>query len=1291
MATIVLAAAGAAVGGAVGGTVLGISAAAIGQAVGAAVGSQLDARIFGQSAGAAPVGKVSQFRLQSAAEGAAVARVFGRMRVPGHLIWSSNFKETLTDTPTQVRGGKGGRRRTVSQQVYSYSINVAFALGEGEIGKIGRIWADGEEIAPSDMSLAVYRGTQAQMPDPTIAAIEGAADTPAFRGTAYVVIENLELARFGNRIPQFNFEVFRATDTSNTVQAEPNARDSVRAAALIPGSGEYILAQEGVEYPADFGNAASANEHTHRGGSDFVQGVEDLITDAPNCGSVALVVSWFGDDLRANHCSLRPKVEQNSTDGEPMPWRVDGLSRGDAERVSYQDGKPAFGGTPSDESVIQAIKHLKNKGLKVVFYPFILMDIPDGNSLPDPWTGAVGQPVYPWRGRITSSSAPQRTGSIDKTRAARAEVTEFFGTPTDWGYRRFILHYANLCKTAGGVDAFCIGSEMRSLTQIRDSRQGFPAVTQLVSLASAVRGILGSRTKIGYAADWSEYFGYHPNDASGDVLFHLDPLWASANIDFVGIDNYMPLSDWRDGAGHADAGHGSPYSLDYLRGNIEGGEGYDWYYASATDRAAQTRTAITDGAYNQPWIYRYKDIKNWWRNRHYNRINGVRQSRATAWRAQSKPIWFTELGCPAIDKGANQPNVFVDPKSSESFTPYYSNGTQDELIQLRYIKAVDSYWRARENNPISTVYNAPMLDTERSHIWCWDARPWPEFPARTDVWSDGANYQRGHWISGRLFHQELGDVVAAICESVGFYDYDVSAIYGVVIGFTIGDLQSARDSLGHLMQAYDFTAVEAGGVLYFQHTREVPIAKISADDVALDVEGQGSYMKTKSPVLGLPSRVRLGYYDPDNHYLSAQAEAVDAGAGDALNVSRSELPLALRRATARHLATNWLHKAQAVRDEISFALPLSRLAISAGDVVQFSDTDIVESYLITEVEEQGARIIQGARIEPTRALAQADEPQALLIAPADSPSPVSAFILDIPRLNAKDSAYAPYLAASSGHWRGVSVFSSPEADGYQNVAQAESPAVLGRSLADFVRRAPNLWAGDALRVRVSDNRLQSRSELAVLNGANVFAIKDAAAQDWEIVQYREAELQADGAYILRGFLRGQLGTEWLIPARWAAGADIVFLDSGVVALDISPDSVGLPLNYLVGPSNQDYTHKHYQASEVTARGVGWRPYAPVHLRAVRAASGVTFSWIRRSREGGDGWNGLEIPLGEAREQYIVRVLKDGAEVQQQLVTSPAWTYSTAQSRADGTLNGFELSVAQVSENYGAGPSVKITV
>lgn len=284
----------------------------------------------------------------------------------------------------------------------------------------------------------------------------------------------------------------------------------------------------------------------------------------PECEAVSLVVSWFGTDLRAGSCQIKPGVESTTKTTTPMVWQVNGVTRTGAHVVSTVDGGPAYGGTPTDAAVVQAIQELKARGKRVTFYPFILMDIPAANTLPNPYSPngtTPGQPVYPWRGRITCAPAAGFAGTVDKTAAAGAQVAAFFGSATpgqfavsgttvsftgsgsDWGLRRMILHYAHLCAAAGGVDAFLIGTEMRGLTQIRSGAATYPAVTAFVQLAADVSAILGPGTKFSYAADWSEYFGHQPADGSSDVFFHLDPLWASPNIDFVAIDNYLPLSD----------------------------------------------------------------------------------------------------------------------------------------------------------------------------------------------------------------------------------------------------------------------------------------------------------------------------------------------------------------------------------------------------------------------------------------------------------------------------------------------------------------------------------------------------------------------------------------------------------------------------------------------------------------------------------------------------------------------------------------------------------------------------
>ena len=445
----------------------------------------------------------------------------------------------------------------------------------------------------------------------------------------------------------------------------------------------------------------------------MVVALDRLQAMAPAVESVSLVVAWFGDDLRAGSCKVRPGVEVSAKSTTPASWSVNGVSRASAFLVSRDDqDRPVYGGTPSDFAVVQAIQEMKARGLRVTFYPFILMDVPPGNTLPNPYSATTpprpASPPSPGGGGSPVRRRRALPGPWTRPPRPPAQVAALFGAATPASFsvsgeqcqldrpaRRLgpAPHGAALRPSLrGGGRGRCLPDRHRD-AGADDDPLGRQHLSGRAGLSGPARAMCarssGPGTKIGYAADWSEYFGHQPGDGIGDVFFHLDPLWADPEIDFVGIDNYMPLSDWRDGFEHADAAEGWPaiYDRAYLQANIAGGEGFDWFYASAADRSAQVRTPITDGAAGKPWVFRYKDLRAWWSNPHYNRPGGVESGTPTAWVPQSKPIWFTELGCPAIDRGTNQPNVFFDPKSSESFTPYFSRGWRDDAIQRAYLEA----------------------------------------------------------------------------------------------------------------------------------------------------------------------------------------------------------------------------------------------------------------------------------------------------------------------------------------------------------------------------------------------------------------------------------------------------------------------------------------------------------------------------------------------------------------------------------------------------------------------------
>jgi hypothetical protein len=514
MATLLLSTVGSALGTATGGPV----GSAIGRVLGAVAGSLIDQSLLSSSDSPRFVQRPRLKELDGLAstEGAAIPRVYGRARIGGQLIWATRFEEVANTTVerTGARGGKGGGggSKTV-RTTYSYFANLAVGLCEGSIGFVRRVWADGRELDLTTVTMRVHRGTEDQAPDPLIVAKEGAENAPAYRSLAYVVFERLALENFGDRVPQFSFEVVRPVEGLGGM---------IRAVCLIPGATEFGYETTPVTQALGLGATRAENQHQLQASANVVASLDVLQALCPNLRRVSLVASWFGDDLRAGHCTIAPRTETATKVTKGGEWSVAGLDRSIAHAVSQASGAAAYGGTPSDASVVRLIQHLKARGLEVVLYPFVMMDVPAGNLLPDPWTGSPGQPPYPWRGRITCDPAPGRPGTVDATAAAGEQVDAFFGIaapadfaitggevtyggPNEWSFRRHILHYAHLAQTAGGVDGFIMGSELVSLTRVRSAPGVYPAAGELCALAADVRAVVGPATKIVYAADWTEY------------------------------------------------------------------------------------------------------------------------------------------------------------------------------------------------------------------------------------------------------------------------------------------------------------------------------------------------------------------------------------------------------------------------------------------------------------------------------------------------------------------------------------------------------------------------------------------------------------------------------------------------------------------------------------------------------------------------------------------------------------------------------------------------------------------
>jgi len=1238
--------------------------------------------------------RLESFHVQTSRDGAPMPRHYGRSRMAGQVIWASKLTEIATE---EDAGGKGGGP-TIRN--FSYSISFAIALCEGVILSVDRLWANGSALDMRGLNFRVYKGTQDQLPDPIISTIDG-PDVPAFRGTAYIVFEDFPLDDFGARLPQINAEVIRIPEQADQAMQMENLITGVN---LLPSSGEFAYSPDVIEERLSPGSARAVNVNNISGQADIKRALDQLSDQLPHCKSVSIIISWFGSDLRCGMCQIRPGVELSNRQIEGADWSVGGVKRGDAYQVSHDDkGRPIFGGTPSDRSILRAITELKSRGFQVTLYPFILMDISEDDNLPDPY-GREHQPDFPWRGRITSAIAPfdhqgqAQHGTSEGSLQILPQIESFFGAcqPSDFGienglpqyngpdensFRRFILHYAKLAALAGGVDRFVIGSEMRGLTTLRSSSNSYPAVGQLQTLAQDVRHILGAGPQLTYAADWSEYFGHHPQDGSGDVNFHLDDLWASDAIDAVGIDAYFPLSDWRAGTSHIDAAQAhSIYDTAYLSSQMEGGEGYDWYYRSIDDRATQTRTEITDGAYGKPWVYRYKDVRNWWLNPHFNRIGGQEESQPTAWLPQSKPIWFTEIGCPAIDKGANQPNVFVDPKSSESRHPYFSAGTRDDLIQRRYIESFISYWQsAQGHNPVSTIYNAPMVDLNSLHVWCWDARPFPAFPSLDTVWSDGQNWHLGHWISGRSGLIPLADIVRDLAFKSGAQSVDTSRVTGIVQGYLIDRPMTTRAALQPLASVYGFNLIERAQALSFVSIGAEARLDIGFDDIVGPSSASLQYIKEDSA-----SRlrdVRLHFIDGTRDYQLGSVSARDLSA-ETVRVLDINVPIVLEHGFAKGVADRVLQDALSADRALSFNIRASDFRLEVGDLIRVEGDDTLWQVSsldgLQTVGVDARRVERGSAFTPPVSGGLPGQP---LLRPWISQPDI--IVLDMPLLAGDTSRDGPVIAAQAVPFRAIHIAPEPDSATEYNTLTLRRPAHIG-VLQSVFRRGPTRYFDrtNVFDVQFSSGQFSSITPAALLSGGNLFALETGLG--WEVLQAQDVILIAPQTYRFKTFLRGLMGSETEMVDCVELGARLVSLTRDMQALALPSDVLNQSLAFVANVNGREPLPFNF-----TYTGVNLRPLSPVHGKVELTPHSALLSWVRRTRIGGDNWAAVEIPLGEAREFYQIQVIKDDEVLTSFETDQPSLTLTGPEH--DMLRHADHVSIRQGSDLYGFGAALRMAL
>lgn len=1240
MAAIVLAAAASEAAAALG---AGTFLAAIAGGAGGYLGGFIDRSIFGSKARINQEGsRLTDLMVQASTYGKSIPVVYGNARIAGNVIWSQPIQEHVTTTTQSSGGGKGGGGGGVetTTTTYTYTASLAIAICEGAITEVIRVWADAKQLDLTQGSYTLYLGDETQLPDTFMSSFFPVGETPAYRGTAYVVIKDFPLGDFGNRIPNFTFEVRRTMKKPNDLE------DKIKDISMIPGAGEYVYdtavqekqfgQQDVMGNFVQGGKVVKINQNNLSQKADVQVALDNLEATLPNVEWVSVIVNWFADSLDPAVCVIKPAAEFNSQGARVLPdeWEVAGFTRDTAHQIlHFGDGSPTFGGTPTDKSIVRLCQELKARGYNVMFYPMLQVD-------------TITPQSKPWRGRITPTTV--------------TDANNFF-TRTN-GYNAFISHYANL--NVGGVllknniDAFMIGSELVGLTTYMNPTGVFPAVTQLKTLAATVKAAIGAGVKVTYGGDWSEYH-------STNGWFHLDPLWSDSNIDVVAIDCYFPLTPDLP----------QP-QIDYQK--VYDGwtkdEGWDYFYLDSVNRTGLT-------SYGGDPTYAWKNVKYWWSHTHTNPdLSG------TAWTASMKPVWFSEFGFPSVDACANQPNVFIDPDSVESFYPRASRGRVDFLAQRTALDASVDYLAAQ--NALDANF-AP-----RRFVWTWDARPFPFFPDLTSVWSDGSNWKTGHWVQGKLGLSNLGQIVADLLKKVG-YDptmYDTSRLTDIVSGFIVTNRQTVRACLEQLATAYFFDMVESDGLLKFIKRGKVSNTTVDFTELVPGEDAIDTFTITRTQELELPRQVDVIYLNRTADY-QAGTQSSQRQTVKAVDYATVNLPLVLTDQEAKVVADVTLYNAWVGRAQYQFTVPPKYALLEPTDVITITKDGA--AYLMrlnsTKLVRNGAQEI-AAVAEDVSSYDFYNPPGTGTpnLQPPIGTSATRLELLDLPAFptDGITDAYLRYGVVGLGEdWSGSAVYRSD--DGGANYALMQTltaQATIGAVLNIIpVGTVYNWDIISTIDVLLTFGQLQSVTDIAVLNGANVCVIGN------EVIQFQTATLLDTNKYRLSNLLRGRLGTEWAV-AGHAAGERFVML-TNALARELMASS-GWSISKKFKPVTIGSTLGATTAQDFTYAANALKPYSPVHIAGSRSVGDLTITWKRRTRIGGDWRDAVDIPLSEESERYEVDIM-NGVTVARTItgLTSPTALYTSAQQVTDfgSAQSSVAVNVYQISAAVGRGYAGNATI
>ncbi|MDP3676241.1 MAG: phage tail protein [Novosphingobium sp.] len=409
------------------------------------------------------------------------------------------------------------------------------------------------------------------------------------------------------------------------------------------------------------------------------------------------------------------------------------------------------------------------------------------------------------------------------------------------------------------------------------------------------------------------------------------------------------------------------------------------------------------------------------------------------------------------------------------------------------------------------------------------------------------------------------------------------------------------------------------------------------------------------------------YYDVDRDYQPGLQRA--RGQSFAGQPSTLDFPAALDAAGARTYADRTAHEAARPREIASYRVGQADLRSAPGRQVVvpgLAGRWLVESW---EFDGTGIELGLGRHAGSSRTITGAADPGRANL-PSDraaQPTRLAAFELPWDGIGASGaiSLFAAASAAGSG-WSGAALFVvRPDGSLIPLGGTGRNRATLGTALAPLAPAAPLVldWLNAVeIELVAPDLALAGASLAQLATGAN------RALLGRELIQFARVQSLGQSRWRLTGLLRGRGGTEWAIPGH-GPGESFVLLDDTLVPLD--PATVGDTAYARIAATGLADAEPVIAA--IALPGASLRPLSPVHgTLEARNDGSLELRWIRRARGAWLWLDGVDTPLVEQAESYLVTLGPAAAPIAQWIAAEPllridAASGATLRTMAPGAL------------------------